>query len=149
MKHKKITKKDLRKHWLWETGGYTQVMTLYTEHINDKPSYIIVGCGGWDLSNGWRAPGVCFWGKKENWKKDYKNFVYPDDEVVEILNEHKAKFIDNTTHVEVVPHNEERPPVIMRQLFGRMAECEKDAGFKQKPWQSLPDNWKEVGNKDK
>ena len=145
---KKITKRSFQKHWMWETGSYLRVMTLYAHCVGKVPNYLIISLPSWSLQadrDGWGACGVCFWNDHVPYEKgnEYRSFVYPEDEAIAILNEHEARPIDEEFHLEIVKTGQGRPSQAMRKLFGQMAESEKQSGQKDGPWQAMRLEWKE------
>jgi hypothetical protein len=115
-------------------GGSREVMVDYVNHKDDKSLFAFIIVPTWCLDYGWYGGGLAHWGKDGG-------YLYTEDEALKIMKEHNF-VLRNDHHMEWVPNDEERPPAICRQVFGRMDECHEEAGI-ENPWSRMPDSWKE------
>ena len=109
------------------------------DHEKDAYSsrFIILSGLSWDITNLWHGHGVCSWGIDKEGEPS-GTWVHAVEEIENIMAAKQWMRIEGY-HLEMIPDGESRPPLICRQLFGRMAECEGEKGG---PWTDAPETWK-------
>lgn len=125
--------------WERENGCCRPVEVGYVEHQDIQgervPMFIMSLWPTWDINYFWHGGGLCHWAKSD----DDKEWLWlcTAKQVRKALMKNGYTKLVRDKHICVMPNDQMKPPDIIRNLFGRITECNEEAGINPEPFKTL------------